>query len=398
MRNATQPARRRRRSRRAPRPCGPCSRIRATRLPAARGDRYPVPAVRHDARVRRPRCTVISPTSLAFNPAGVLLIAAAVVAIVRPQLLTRIRIPMWVVRGHARRAVALEHRVQPDVPPAPLALAPRHRREAHDVVDENAVKRAAQTFVYGYPLVYDLAETRKIHDGTNGLVEGRRSATASHPRATCSAPKRSSSRPNNDTLYLLAACDVSAGPLVLHVPDTHDRYYVLQFVDAWSNNFAYVGRRATGTKRRARSCSTPPGYTGHRARRHARHRGAVVHLHDRRSGAGERDRRPARGARAAGPVHARDRRTRTRHRDRVPGARRRASAPISRGGSCSASYLAAFPPPAGRHRVRGGRGRARRSRAPTSPYVDPDPDARRDARRRQATGRGDRRERQQDHA
>ena len=37
------------------------------------------------------------------------------------------------------------------------------------------------------------------------------------------------------------------GPLVLHVPDTGDRYHVLQFVDAWTNNFAYVGRRATGT-------------------------------------------------------------------------------------------------------------------------------------------------------
>jgi hypothetical protein len=34
---------------------------------------------------------------------------------------------------------------------------------------------------------------------------------------------------------------------VLHVPDTAGRYYVLQFVDAWTNNFAYIGRRATGT-------------------------------------------------------------------------------------------------------------------------------------------------------
>ena len=33
----------------------------------------------------------------------------------------------------------------------------------------------------------------------------------------------------------------------MHVPDTQDRYYVLQFVDAWTNNFAYIGRRATGT-------------------------------------------------------------------------------------------------------------------------------------------------------
>jgi hypothetical protein len=46
---------------------------------------------------------------------------------------------------------------------------------------------------------------------------------------------------------VLAMLDVRQGPVVLHVPDTHDRYYVLQFVDAWSNNFAYIGRRATGT-------------------------------------------------------------------------------------------------------------------------------------------------------
>jgi hypothetical protein len=28
----------------------------------------------------------------------------------------------------------------------------------------------------------------------------------------------------------------------------HDRYYLLQFVDAWTNNFAYVRHRATGTE------------------------------------------------------------------------------------------------------------------------------------------------------
>ena len=45
----------------------------------------------------------------------------------------------------------------------------------------------------------------------------------------------------------MAQLDLSVGPLRLHVPDTDGRYYVLQFVDAWTNNFAYVGHRATGT-------------------------------------------------------------------------------------------------------------------------------------------------------
>jgi hypothetical protein len=30
------------------------------------------------------------------------------------------------------------------------------------------------------------------------------------------------------------------------VPEAGDRYYVLQFIDAWTNNFAYLGTRATG--------------------------------------------------------------------------------------------------------------------------------------------------------
>ena len=43
---------------------------------------------------------------------------------------------------------------------------------------------------------------------------------------------------NNDTVYSIAQLDVSGGPVRLRVPDADGRYYVLQFVDAWTNNFA----------------------------------------------------------------------------------------------------------------------------------------------------------------
>ncbi|MGH3421851.1 MAG: DUF1254 domain-containing protein, partial [Streptosporangiaceae bacterium] len=66
---------------------------------------------------------------------------------------------------------------------------------------------------------------------------------------------------NNDTLYSIAQLDLSAGPLVLSVPDTGDRYYVLQFIDAWTNNFAYVGTRASGSPAQSYFV-TPPGWTG----------------------------------------------------------------------------------------------------------------------------------------
>ncbi len=59
---------------------------------------------------------------------------------------------------------------------------------------------------------------------------------------------------------MIVAADVGRGPLVLHA-DTSSRYYVLQFVDAWTNNFAYSGRRATGTSE-GNFLLVAPGYDG----------------------------------------------------------------------------------------------------------------------------------------
>ena len=67
--------------------------------------------------------------------------------------------------------------------------------------------------------------------------------------------------PNVDTLYGYAWLDLEAEPLVLYVPDTNDRYYCIQFIDAYSNSFGYVGRRVTGT-REGRYAIVGPGWNG----------------------------------------------------------------------------------------------------------------------------------------
>ena len=67
--------------------------------------------------------------------------------------------------------------------------------------------------------------------------------------------------PNVDTTYTVGQIDLSDGPRVIDVPDTRGRYYVLQFMDAYSNTFAYVGRRTTGTKPGS-YVLVPPGYSG----------------------------------------------------------------------------------------------------------------------------------------
>jgi hypothetical protein len=54
---------------------------------------------------------------------------------------------------------------------------------------------------------------------------------------------------NRDTLYVCGWLDLSKGPQVLQVPDMAGRYYSVQFTDPSNNtNFAYVGKRITGTK------------------------------------------------------------------------------------------------------------------------------------------------------
>src|SRR5512132_2751439 len=114
------------------------------------------------------------------------------------------------------------------------------------MADADRVKDAAEAYIYGYPLVSDLKEVAGFVEGGGSLpMQAPYNAFASARRLLGLETRFVS--PNNDTLYVGGQCDVRQGPLVLHVPDTHDRYYVLQFVDAWTNNFAYIGRRATGT-------------------------------------------------------------------------------------------------------------------------------------------------------
>jgi hypothetical protein len=53
--------------------------------------------------------------------------------------------------------------------------------------------------------------------------------------------------PNSDTAYSFLGLDLRAEPVVITVPKiTNNRYFVLQFVDTFTHNFAYVGSTTTG--------------------------------------------------------------------------------------------------------------------------------------------------------
>jgi hypothetical protein len=68
-----------------------------------------------------------------------------------------------------------------------------------------------------------------------------------HPPTSTS--KLATTGVNRDTLIMGGWLDLSKGPRILRVPDMAGRYYAVQFTDPSTNtNFAYVGKRTTGTK------------------------------------------------------------------------------------------------------------------------------------------------------
>lgn len=101
-----------------------------------------------------------------------------------------------------------------------------------------AIGKAAYT--YGYPLVL-MALTKQEHLAHVPINE------FAHARTFPNASFTYIVSPNVDTLYSTAWLDLKDGPVILKVPDTHDRYYVLELMDGWTNVFVSLGKRTTGT-------------------------------------------------------------------------------------------------------------------------------------------------------
>lgn len=112
----------------------------------------------------------------------------------------------------------------------------------------------AEAYVAGYPLVVTLRTMQRLGGllGVNNLF---------WQDALSGPDNRFIVAPNRDTLYSIAVLDLRAGPMALTLPEVTDRYHTYQFLDAWTESFAYVGTRATGG-RAGTWVVTPPGWSG----------------------------------------------------------------------------------------------------------------------------------------
>ncbi len=64
-------------------------------------------------------------------------------------------------------------------------------------------------------------------------------------------------RPNADTLYSFMWFDVSREPLLISVPDSGGRYYLLEMLDMWTDVFASPGKRTSGTNAQTLAIAGP---------------------------------------------------------------------------------------------------------------------------------------------
>ena len=82
-----------------------------------------------------------------------------------------------------------------------------------------------------------------------------------HRRRLTDPTSRIVTTPNNDCLVSTARIDLTTGPVMLTLPDITDRYFSAVLMDAFTDNFFFVGTRATGG-RGGRFLITPPGWRG----------------------------------------------------------------------------------------------------------------------------------------
>ncbi len=140
--------------------------------------------------------------------------------------------------------------------------------QATDWRETYAYTVGMQAVIYGYPVVKNMAVRYSMVEKPNGLVDTPLNQWF-HSRRAADHTDKIHSSVTSDLLYSSAWYDLRKEPLVITVPDSPDAYYSVQFMEMYSDIFAYLGTRATGGKAGSYLLvgpdwvgETPPGLLG----------------------------------------------------------------------------------------------------------------------------------------
>lgn len=112
--------------------------------------------------------------------------------------------------------------------------------------EQEALELGTQAYIYAYPLI-TMDMTRRVMTNVAAPTDlkapvGQFFNAREYPDASF----HDVTAPNADTLYSIAWLDLAKGPYILHVPDEHGRYYLMQMLNGWTDVFADPGTRTTG--------------------------------------------------------------------------------------------------------------------------------------------------------
>ena len=133
----------------------------------------------------------------------------------------------------------------------PAAGQPARVSQDRTVSAQDVEEIAIEAYLYAYPLVL-MDVTRRVLTNIDKPVLGSARPQApinqfAHLSDFPDAAFTEVVRPNADTFYSSLWFDVADEPLVISVPDSQGRYYLLPMLDLWSDVFASPGTRTTGT-------------------------------------------------------------------------------------------------------------------------------------------------------
>jgi hypothetical protein len=142
-----------------------------------------------------------------------------------------------------------------------VSAGPGAARAAETISEQDAHAIGVQAYLYFYsPITMDLTRRQLTNavkpEGLYGPMN-----TFANISEYPTADTKVVVRPNFDTLYSSAWLDLTKEPMIVSVPDTHGRYYLLPMLDMWTDVFASPGWRTTGTQV-GDYAVTSPGWTG----------------------------------------------------------------------------------------------------------------------------------------
>jgi len=118
---------------------------------------------------------------------------------------------------------------------------------AQNVPPIEAQAIAKDAYIYSYAMMesYQTWRSQAVDKTAPGYVGGFN--VYRHFSEPATPDNKDIVSPNNDTPYSWAWLDLRAEPMVVSVPAVpKDRYYVMQWIDLFTQNFAYIGVRSTG--------------------------------------------------------------------------------------------------------------------------------------------------------